>query len=517
MTQLASENIIRYVSVRVLYLIVTLSFAGSTLASVEPKYNEKYRSNGTPNIIIILADDLGYGDVSSFGAKNISTPHIDKLAEDGIKLTEFYAAAPVCTPSRAGLMTGRYPARMGISHVFMYDAPEGMPLSEITIAEQLKKAGYSTGLVGKWHLGHQDRYMPWNQGFDEFYGVPFSNDMPNFFFFENQEMILDPIDQRYLTQRYTKKAVDYIERHAESPFFLYLAHSMPHVPLYVSPEFEGSSKRGLYGDVVQELDWSVGEVVDKLRDLNLLENTIIVFSSDNGPWLAMGSHGGSSGGLRDGKGSTFEGGQRVPTVIHWPARISAGRVDSTITSLLDLMPTFSSIAGVQLPPDREIDGEDISSTLLGKGERERRRFFYNSAFSPDIVAYRDGPWKLKLAQSGYPKFLEYFIKMNLFSHELLLFNLEQDPFEKRNIAADYPDRVKEMKDVINDFKSNVASGNPRLLLVRSTKSDKAGYGPLFVKGGILLVLGIIIILSFIYFIYKITRAIFIRLKNKTVE
>jgi arylsulfatase A len=268
-----------------------------------------------PNIIVILADDLGYGDIGSFGAEGIQTPHIDKLAADGLKLTQFYAAAPVCTPSRAGLLTGRLAARMGIKHVFMYDAPDGMPQSEITIPEQLKQAGYHTGMVGKWHLGHVERYMPLNQGFDEFYGVPYSNDMANFFFYENWEMIPEPIDQRYLTRRYTEKAVDYIERHADQPFFLYLAHSMPHVPIYVSPEFEGSSELGLYGDVVQELDWSTGQVVEKLKELGLLENTLVIFTSDNGPWLVMGDEGGSAGPLRDGKGSAFEGGQRVPTVL----------------------------------------------------------------------------------------------------------------------------------------------------------------------------------------------------------
>jgi len=240
-----------------------------------------------PNIVFVFADDLGYGDIGAFGATDIKTPNIDQLAKDGLKFTDFYSAASLCTPSRASLLTGRHSVRMGISLVFMDDSIDGMPLEEITIAEALKKAGYATGMVGKWHLGHLDRYMPWNQGFDEFYGVPYSNDMGNFFWYENQQIDYQPIDQHYLTKRYTDKAVDFIDRHQSQPFFLYLAHSMPHVPLYASPEFEGSSERGLYGDVVQELDWSLGKVVAALRERGLLENTLVVFSSDNGPWLMI--------------------------------------------------------------------------------------------------------------------------------------------------------------------------------------------------------------------------------------
>ncbi|WP_159931232.1 sulfatase [Oceanicoccus sp. KOV_DT_Chl] len=490
----------RIVRVSIGCLLAVLPVMASAVVGDEEQLVAK-----APNIIVILADDLGYGDISSFGAKTIATPRIDQLAEDGLRMTQFYAAAPVCTPSRAGLMTGRYAARMGMSHVFMADAPDGMPLSEITIAEQLKQAGYYTGMVGKWHLGHQDRYMPWNQGFDEFYGVPFSNDMANFFFYENQKIIYEPIDQRYLTRRYTEKAVDYIERHADVPFFLYLAHSMPHVPLYVSPEFEGKSAGGLYGDVVQELDWSTGEVVDKLRQLGLLENTLIVFSSDNGPWLAMGDHGGSSGSLRDGKGSTFEGGQRVPTVIHWPAQINGGRVESSITSLMDLMPTFSALANVPLPADRTIDGEDITAILTGDGVATERQFFYNSAAAPEIVAYREGNWKLKLARSGYPKILEPIIKFDRYSHELMLFNLETDPSEKNNIAAEYPERVTRMQQAIADLEKNIAAAEPRELYMRATSSDKKGYGPLFIKGGLLVLAVVLLALALLYGLYRLIK------------
>lgn len=462
-------------------------------------------SASAPNIIVILADDLGYGDVGSFGAEGIATPHIDQLAADGLKFTQFYAAAPVCTPSRAGLLTGRSPARMGMTHVFMYDAPDGMPTAEITIAEQLKQAGYHTGMVGKWHLGHLDRYMPWNQGFDEFYGVPFSNDMANFFFYENREIIYQPIDQRYLTRRYTEKALDYIERHRDQPFFLYLAHSMPHVPLYVSPEFEGKSGRGLYGDVVQELDWSTGQVVEKLNELGLLDNTLIIFSSDNGPWLAMGSHGGSAGALRDGKGSTFEGGQRVPTVAHWPSQIPPGRIENSVTSLLDLLPTFSSLAGVPLPDDRAIDGRDISTLLRGDGESPDQQFYYVSSMSPSIVAYRTGDWKLKLPRAGYPRFLEFILKLDRYAHGLMLFNLGDDPQEQRNLADEHPQRVEQMQQAIADLQKEISGEHARELYMRSTSADKKGYGPLIIKGILLSVAGLLLALLVLYGLIKLAK------------
>jgi len=476
------------------------------LAEVSAVEASTIESAAPLNIIVILADDLGYGDLSSFGAEGIDTPRLDQLAEDGLKLTEFYAAAPVCTPSRAGLMTGRLAARMGMQHVFMYDAADGMPQSEITIPEQLKQAGYHTGMVGKWHLGHLDRYMPWNQGFDEFYGVPYSNDMANFFFYENQQMIHEPIDQRYLTRRYTEKAVDYIERHADQPFFLYLAHSMPHVPIYVSPEFEGKSELGLYGDVVQELDWSTGQVIDKLRELGLLENTLVIFSSDNGPWLAMGDDGGSAGSLRDGKGSTFEGGQRVPTVAHWPAQIAPGRVDSTPSSLLDLMPTFSALAGVPLPDDRAIDGGDISAVLTARSENQARQFYYLSSMSTEVVAYRDGNWKIKLPRTGYPAFLEPVLKLDRYAHGLMLFNLENDPSEQHNLVEQYPERVAKLQQTIAEMQQDIEAEGARELYMQSTKADRKGYGSLIVKASLLTVTTLFLLLGLIYGLYRLIKA-----------
>jgi arylsulfatase A-like enzyme len=458
-----------------------------------------------PNIVVILADDLGYADLSSFGAP-FNTPRLDQLADGGVRFTHFYSASAICTQSRAGLLTGRYSARMGISGVFSHQSHDGMPPSEITIAEQLRKAGYSTGMVGKWHLGHLDRYMPWNQGFDEFYGVPYSNDMKNFFFYENQEIIHEAIDQRYLTQRYTDKATDYISRHAGSPFFLYLAHSMPHVPLYTSPEFEGKSGKGLYADVVQELDWSTGEVIDKLAELGILDNTLVIFTSDNGPWLAMGDHGGSAGPLRDGKITAFEGGQRVPTIAHWPARIKSGRDEDAIVSMVDLLPTFSALAGVPVPNDRIIDGEDITEVLTGERQLQRQQFFYMAPLSDDIAAYRDGDWKLKLPRIGYPKIVDSILKFGTYSHDLLLFNLKDDPYERNNIADEYPEIVTRMQQAITDMEANIASENPRKLYMDATPSDHKGYGTLMVKASVLGISVLLVVVGVLYGIYRSIKA-----------
>ena len=488
-------------------LLGFLSGLGTTVSAADIVEEVSEVMTTLPNIIVILADDLGYGDISSFGAQGIKTPAIDKLADGGVKLTQFYAAAPVCSSSRAGLLTGRLPSRMGIRHVFMHDAYDGMPLSEITIAEQLKQAGYQTGLVGKWHLGHLDRYMPWNQGFDEFYGVPYSNDMANFFFYENQNIIHKAIDQRYLTRRYTEKATDYIERHAEQPFFLYLAHSMPHVPLYVSPELEGKSGRGLYGDVVQELDWSTGQIVEKLESLGLLDNTLIVFSSDNGPWLMMGDHGGSAGKFRDGKGSAFEGGQRVPTVAHWPAQINAGRTDDSVASSLDFLPTFSKLANVPMPTDRAIDGKDISDILLADGTKgNAQQFYYISAFAGKVVAYRDGDWKLKLSRKGIPGWLDFFFSTEYYAHDLLLFNLKDDPEEQNNIASQYPERVSAMQRRIDEIRQQVSDEISRELTMKSTGSDHKGYGSFIAKAGAMIGVILLLVGGLLVGLYKLIRS-----------
>ena len=382
-----------------------------------------------PNIIHIFVDDLGYGDLGCFGATDIATPNIDRLAEEGIKFTEFYSASAVCSPSRAALLTGRYPVRMGINEVFFPESFTGMPPEEITIAEMLGEQGYATGMVGKWHLGHMERYLPLNQGFGSYYGMPYSNDMESAVYLNGNEVDSFEVNQRYMTRTYARHAVDFIEAHGgKQPFFLYLAHNMPHVPLYASPDFVGSSERGLYGDVVQEIDWSVGQVLAALEALDIADNTLIVFSSDNGPWLVMEDHGGSAGDLREGKQYTFEGGMRVPTVARWPARIPAGQVYHDMATQMDWMPTFATITGAKLPDDRPIDGRDLTQVLEGTGEREDQGLLY--IFANQLRAYRHGDYKVKLPYEGYRG--SRGMKA-VAAHDTLLYNLQTDPGETNNL------------------------------------------------------------------------------------
>lgn len=390
-----------------------------------------------PNIVFIFADDLGYGDLGCFGAEDISTPNIDRIATEGIKFTEFYSASPVCSPSRAGLMTGRMPQRMGVNGVFFPESFTGMPTDEITIAEKLKEVGYSTGIVGKWHLGHMPKYLPLNQGFDEYYGIPYSNDMESVVYLEGNEVDSFEVNQAYTTITYTFKAVDFIKRKKSGPFYLYLAHSMPHVPIYASPKFIGSSNRGLYGDVVQEIDWSVGEILKELEAKDILDNTIVIFSSDNGPWLVMEELGGLAGILREGKQFTFEGGVRVPTIAMWKAKIKAGLVYNNIATQMDWYPTF--ITGAELPNDRPIDGVDITNVLLNQGTRKiNRHLYYNGK---DARCYRNGDYKIKKPYEGNEK---QSWRTAVAAHDSLLFNLKIDPGEKYNLASEEAEKMRIM-------------------------------------------------------------------------
>ena len=327
-----------------------------------------------PSFVIIYCDDLGYGDPGCFGNPVIRTPNIDRMAEEGMKFTEFYSASPVCSPSRAALLTGRIPQRMGINAVFFPRSYTGMPVEEVTIADILRERGYATGMVGKWHLGHRHRFLPLQRGFDEYFGIPYSNDMKSVVYIEGNEVVDFHVDQHYTTKTYAEKACDFIDRHAGKPFFLYLAHSMPHVPLYVSPEFQDRSGNGLYADVIEEIDWSVGEVLGKLEEHGILHNTLVVFSSDNGPWLVMRDHGGSAGILREGKQYTFEGGQRVPTLAMWPGVIPAGSVCDDMALMMDWFPSIAEIAGAVVPDDRDYDGESILPVLKGTGNRQIQYF-----------------------------------------------------------------------------------------------------------------------------------------------
>jgi len=482
-------------------LLALVASAASVVAQNSSANEDELASK--PNIIVIFADDLGYGDIGAYGSSTIKTPNIDQMAAQGAKFDEFYAASPVCTPSRAALLTGRYPIRQGIHHVFYPESFQGLDPEEITIAELLKGAGYATGLVGKWHLGHHAQYMPWNQGFDNFFGLPYSNDMGGLYYFNNQEINFDEVDQRLITKTYTEKALQFIDKHQQQPFFLYLAHNMPHVPIYASPEFAGKSAGGLYGDVVEELDWSVGQILKRLDELKLAENTLVIFTSDNGPWLLMGEAGGSAGPLREGKQFTFEGGMRVPAVAYWPGTIKPGTKPAGLATMMDWLPTFANLAGVPVPTDRVIDGRDISGLLTGTGSRSEQTLFYY--MSGELRAYRSGDWKIKLPYKGQVGFLSWLQNGFVAGHKLLLFNLKNDPGEQDNLAAEEAERVVLMLAEIERFKDSLG------VLPEAKKTGKnMDYGPYISLLGGLVGKILLLLLLAVFLLYLLIR----RLRQK---
>lgn len=416
--------------------------------------------NDQPNFVVIFCDDLGYGDLSVFGHPTIRTPHLDQLATDGQKWTSFYASDSVCTPSRAGLLTGRLAIRSGLAsnvrRVLFPDSAGGIPASEITIAEALGELGYISACIGKWHLGHLDEFLPTRHGFKSYFGIPYSNDMNrldhktsqivlaerenykayNVPLLRDEQEIERPVDQRTITKRYTEEAVKKIHELKDGPFFLYLAHSLPHIPLFRSPEFKDRSPAGFYGDVVEEIDWSVGEVVAALRQAGIEKRTLIVFTSDNGPWLQFDTHGGSSGMLRGGKGGTWEGGMRVPAVMSWPGTLEAGIVHE-MGSTLDLLPTFISLAGGEIPTDRILDGYDLTPRLLGTGPSPRKEMFYY--FGAKLHAVRHGPFKL------HSTIHESMVTQQPLKRDPpLLYHLDRDPAERFDIAMDHPNIVSSL-------------------------------------------------------------------------
>ncbi len=420
-----------------------------------------------PNFVIIFCDDLGYGDLGCFGHPTIRTPNLDRMAAEGVKLTQFYSAAPVCTPSRAALMTGRLPARSGMCsdkrRVLFPNSIGGIPADEITLAEALKTKGYATACVGKWHLGHLPQFLPTNNGFESYFGIPYSNDMDrdknsprdrhelfwkpkieywNVPLLRNEKELERPTNQTTITRRYTDEAVKFIKSNKDKPFFLYMPHSMPHVPLFRSEDFVGRSPRGYYGDVIEEIDWSVGQVLDTLRETDLDENTLVFFTSDNGPWLIFDDHGGSAGLLRDGKGSTWEGGMREPTIAWWPGRIKPS-VRHDVASTMDIFATACKLTGTALPKDREMDSHDLTPVLFGTGKSTREALFYYRGYN--LMAVRKGPWKAHfMTQDAYgPKSRERE------THETpLLYNLEVDPSEKWNVAEKHADVLDDIAKMV---------------------------------------------------------------------
>ena len=406
-----------------------------------------------PNFVIIFCDDLGYGDLSCYGAKKIRTPNLDRMAEEGMHFNSFYACAPVCTPSRAGLLTGRYPIRSGLTNVLFPNSQDGIDDTEITLAEALKTCGYATACIGKWHLGHQPSFLPTRHGFDYYFGIPYSNDMdvpkrgdPPIPLMRNEAIIEQPADQDTLTRRYTEEARRFIAEHKNEPFFLYLPHTMPHVPLHASPSFAGRSPGGLYGDVVEEIDWSVGEILAELKQQGLDGNTLVIFTSDNGPWLSQRENGGSAGKLRLGKGTTFEGGMREPCIMRWPVTIRAGSVYDGPAGTLDLFPTLVGLAGGSLPEGRVYDGCDIRPVLMEEGVRPAKEFYYFNG--QELQACRHGRWKAKKPFKGH-------VYGEPLAHPWLLFDLERDPGETTNLADRHPAILASLQMKMDQFRKDL--------------------------------------------------------------
>jgi arylsulfatase A-like enzyme len=429
-----------------------------------------------PNFVIIFADDLGYGDLACYGHPTIRTPHLDAMAARGMKWTQFYSASSVCTPSRAGLLTGRLPVRSGLSQVLIPSSTGGLPAEEITLAEALKDAGYASACVGKWHLGWQEKYLPGNHGFDQFFGIPYSNDMspavqpgnPVFTSAPPHPLIRgfrvtnpdrEP-DQRLLTQQYTAESLQFIRDHAgKKPFFLYLAHTMPHVPLYASADFEHRSPRGLYGDTVEELDWSCGQIFSELKRCGIEENTLVVFTSDNGPWLAKHLEGGSAGPFFEGKVSTWEGGFRVPAIFTWPGRIKGGVTTTAFGTTMDLFTTLIRLGGAKVPADRPVDGQDLAPVLLeNKPGREAELYYY---FGDELWAVRQGPWKIHFKTTN-PSTVRVWGAWEVVTHNPpLLFHVEHDTREQHNAASAHPELVQRLSQLAQTHRQQMKPGQPQ--------------------------------------------------------
>jgi len=457
--------------------VATMSLAAQKTLPLKPS---------TPNIILILMDDMGYGDLGRTGANQYDTPNLDRLAGEGMQFTWYYCPQAVSSASRAGLMTGCYPNRIGITGALSPSAQHGISSEETTIAEILKTKGYYTGIIGKWHLGHQRQFLPLQHGFDYYYGIPYSNDMwpvdfdgvpihlkdtasrlmryPVLPLIEGNEKVAEILtlsDQDKLTTTYTGKAVNFINEHKNQNFFLYLPHSMVHVPLGVSDKFRGKSKQGMYGDVMMEIDWSVGEILKALRKNKLERKTLIIFTSDNGPWLNFGNHAGSTGGLREGKGTSWEGGQRVPCLMKWPGVIPRGEICNKLVCAMDILPTIVEITGASLP-DNKIDGISILSLMLGDKNLIPRHEFYYYYQQNSLEAVRYDFWKLVFPHRG--RSYRGVTPGNdrwpgAYAAEVIenkqLYDLRRDPGEWYNLAEVYPEKVKELEAIANKAREDL--------------------------------------------------------------
>lgn len=463
-------------------LLISFVFMSSCVSKTE----QNAGFSKSPNFVVVFIDDMGYGDVACYGATGYTTPNLDKMAAEGMRFTNFYSAQPVCSASRAGLMTGCYPNRIGISGALFPFDTVGINPAETTIAEMLKEKGYATAIFGKWHLGHHKEFLPLQNGFDEYFGLPYSNNMwpldnvgqplpegqrrssypqlPLIEGNETTELITDLKGQDKLTTLYTEKAVDFINRNAYNPFFLYVPHSMGHIPLGVSDKFRGKSEKGFYGDVMMEIDWSVGEIEKALQANGISENTVFIFTTDNGPWLNFGNHAGSSGGLREGKGTSWEGGQRVPFIIKWPGKTPAGTICNKLGCAVDLLPSFAKIAEAPLPP-LKIDGVDISELWTGIQSAEPREEILFYFGKNHLNGVRKGNWKLVLPHSwqsyntapGMDGHGGARIKMDVESPQL--YDMMRDPGEQYNVIESFPEKAAELMKTVEAARAELGDLN----------------------------------------------------------
>ena len=457
-----------------------------------------HAAENRPNVVLVYMDDMGYADVSAFGAKGYTTPNIDRLASEGRKFTSFHVAQAVCSASRTALLTGCYPNRLGIHGALGPQSGHGIHADEMTLAEVFKQKGYATACFGKWHLGHHEKFLPPNHGFDEYHGIPYSNDMwphhpearkgayPPLPLIEGTQVVHSPVtpeDQKQFTKNFTERAVQFIEKSKDKPFFLYLPHPMVHVPLYCSPEFQGKSGKGLFADVMLEIDWSIGRLTDTLKKHGLEENTLVIFTSDNGPWLSYGDHAGSSGPFREGKGTSWEGGKRVTCIMRWPGRIPAGTTSSAMLMTIDLLPTLAAHIGAELPA-HPIDGRDVMPLLTGPDTTPNPHAYYAFYYAQNelqAIVSGDGQWKLVLPHgyrtlagkpggtSGIPA---KYQQAKVTAPEL--YNLRSDPSETTNVLQDHPEIVTQLQAHAADIRTQLGD---RLTKTEGTATRQPGRIP----------------------------------------
>lgn len=434
---------------RLVFVCLVYITCSATLAADPPR---------PPNVVVILTDDQGYHDIGCYGARDFATPNLDRMAAEGVRFTDWYVGQPICTASRAALLTGCYPNRVGLFGALGPGSRIGISDREKTIAQVLKPRGYATAIFGKWHLGDAPQFLPTRHGFDEYFGLPYSNDMwpkhpshrfPDLPLIEGEKVIATNPDQTQLTTWYTERAVRFIKKNRDRPFFLYVAHNMPHVPLHVSEKFRGKTERGLYGDVIEEIDWSVGQILAAVKANGLDERTLVIYSSDNGPWLLYGDHAGSADPLREGKMTTFDGGARTPCIMRWPGRIPAGTVCHEMAMTMDVLPTVARLAGAEVPRDRILDGKDIWPLMSGQRGAHTPHDAYYFYWGRELQAVRSGRWKLHLAHSyihpdvrghgGLPG------KQGTRQIDVSLFDMVADPGETVDVSHEHTDVVRRLE------------------------------------------------------------------------